>query len=54
MMPTFSAFVCLELENGALELSEAHLGLEIKPPEHFLDVVLVSLLVVLDDFHALH
>ena len=32
----------------------ASLGLAIKPPQHCLDVVLVSLLVALDDFHALY
>ena len=31
-----------------------HLGLTIKPPKHRLDVVLVSLLVALDGFHALY
>ena len=35
-------------------MSEACLGLVIKPPEHRLDAVLVSLLVALDGFHTLN
>ena len=53
-MSTFPAFVCLEWKNGVLELCvERQPHMAIKPLEHHLDVVLVSLLVALDDFHTL-
>ena len=53
-MSTFPAFVCLEWKNGVLELCvERQPQMAIKALEHHLDVVLVSLLVALDDFHIL-
>ena len=51
-MPTFPTFFCLEWKNGAV--CGTRLELVIKPPEHRLDIVLVSLLVALDNFHTLY
>ena len=45
----------LEVEQkNAGTVCEAHSWLELKPPGHPLDVVLVPLFVALDDFYALY